>query len=216
MAQIGDAGFVEVSGEAIFNDMNLIKSTLEKFNQIGEALAYVGNFENVEKTRQQFEKLIETTKDKNEKARLKHRLKNLENIKNLAKDHGLQQDAKFLEHLAFVLDYGFQDQFIVQIPIGQYTFSSDCKRDDFRENEHLLVRKYSRIAEKEFVLVGTVTQSSGKSVDYEDVNYENSEPKHLKEVIMNIVEALSVVEFQFSGKIENEIIIDPIAIYREI
>ena len=33
---------------------------------------------------------------------------------------------------------------------------------------------------------------------------------------MNIVGVLSVVESQFSGKFENEIIIDPIAIYREI
>ncbi len=33
---------------------------------------------------------------------------------------------------------------------------------------------------------------------------------------MDLVGALSIVESQFSGKLEYEIIIDPIAIYREI
>ncbi len=214
--KIDDAGFVEVRGKAIFNDMNILKSTLENFNDIGKALAYISNFEKMEEVRSQFEKAAENIKDRNQKAKFKQRQKNMTNIEKLAKEQGLHQDAEFLKHLDIVLDYGFQDQFIVQVPIGQYTFSSDCKRDDFRENEYSLIRKYSRFAEKEFVLVGTVAQSLGKPIDYEEVNYEDSSPQHFKEAIMNLVEALGVIETQFSGKLENEIIIDPIAIYREI
>ena len=216
ISQIDNAGFIEVRGKAIFNDMNILKSTIENFNKIGEAVAYVGNFEKMEEVRNQFEKAAENTKDRNQKAKLRHKLKNTINIEKLAKDQGLQQDSDFLKHLTFVLDYGFQDQFIVQMPIRQYTFSADCKRDDFREDEQLLVRKYSRFAEKEFVLVGTVAQSSGKPRDTEEVNSKDSEPQHLKKAIMALVEALWVVESEFSGKLENEIIIDPIAIYREI
>ncbi len=196
--------------------MNILKSTIENFNEIGEALTYVSNFENLEDARQQLQKAAETTKNRNEKARLNHRLKNLENIKNLAEGQGLQQDSDFLKHLAYILDYGFQDQFIVQMLIGPYKFSADCKRDDFREDEHLLVRKYSRLAEKEFVVVGTVAQSSNNPIDYQEVNDEDSESQHLRKAIMALVEALSAVESEFSGKLENEIIIDPIAIYREI
>lgn len=214
--QIEDAGFVKVRSKVVFNDMNLIKSTLENFNKIGEALAYITNFEKMEEVRNQFEKTSENTKDRNQKAKLKQQLKSLTNIEKLAKDLGLQQDSGFLKHLDFILNYGFQDQFAVQMPIESYTFSADCKRDDFREDEHLLIRKYSRFAEKEFVLVGTVAQSSNNSIDYQKVNNEDSEPKHLKEAIMALVEALWVVESGFSGKLENEIIIDPIAIYREI
>ena len=214
--QIDNAGFVKVRSKVVFNDMNLIKSTLENFNQIGEALAYVSNFEEMEEVRNQVEKAAENIKDRNQKAKLKQQLKNSTNIGKLAKDLGLQQDAKFLQHLVFVLDYGFQDQFIVQMPMGQCTFSADCKRDDFRENEHSLVRKYSRFSEKEFVLVGTVAQSSGEPIDYEEVNYEDAKPLHPKEAIMALVGAHSLIESQFSGKLENEIIIDPIAIYREI
>ncbi|MYB63980.1 hypothetical protein F4X73_04760, partial [Candidatus Poribacteria bacterium] len=40
--QIKKAGFVKVTGKVVFNDMKILKSTIENFNQIGEALAYVG------------------------------------------------------------------------------------------------------------------------------------------------------------------------------
>lgn len=203
-------------GNVVFNDMKILKSTFNNFNKIGEALSYITNFEKMEEVRKQFEKVAENTKDRNQKAKLKQQLKSSTNIEKLAKDQGLQQDDDFLKHLAFVFDYGFQDQFIVQMPIGEYTFSADCKRDDFREDEHSLVRKYSRFSEKEFVLLGTVAQSSGDPVDYEEVNYEDAKRQPPKEAIMDLVGALSVVESQFSGKLENEIIIDPIAVYREI
>ena len=205
-----------MKGKVVFNDMQMIKSTIKDFNKIGKALAYITNFEKMEEVRNQFEKVVENTKDRNEKAKLRQRLKNTTNIEKLAKDQGLKQDNDFLEELSIVLDYGFQDQFMVQMLIGPYKFSADCRRDDFRENEHLLVRKYSRLAEKEFVIVGTIAQSSNKTIDYQEVDDEDSEPQHLKEVVMNLVEALSVMESAFSGKLANEIIIDPIAIYREI
>lgn len=121
-----------------------------------------------------------------------------------------------MKHLGFILNYGFQDQFAVQIPIGSYTFSAECKRDDFREDEHLLVRKYSRYAEKEFVLFGSVSQSSNKAVDNQEIENEVIEFQHLKEAIMFLIEKLTVVESSFVGRVNDEIIIDPIAIYREI
>ena len=69
--QIDNAGFVKVRSKVVFNDMNLIKSTLENFNQIGEALAYVGNFEEMEEVRNQFGKAAENIKDRNQKTKLK-------------------------------------------------------------------------------------------------------------------------------------------------
>lgn len=155
-------------------------------------------------------------KDRNEKVRVREKAKNLTNIKKLARDQGLNLNDDFLKNLAFILDYAFRDQFVVQRHLGPYTFSADCKRDDLRENEHLLVRKYSRLVEKEFVLVGSVTQSSSKTADYVENGEEKYEFQHIKEAVMSLVENLSVIEAEFSGKLENEIIVDPIAIYREI
>ena len=205
-----------MKGKVQFNDMNILKSTIKDFNKLGEALTYIANFEKMEGVRQQFEKAAENTKDRNQKAKFRQQLKGLTSIKNLAKDQGLYQDPDFLENLTFVLDYGFQDQFEVQMPIEPYIFSSNFNRAYLREDEHLLVRKYSRLAEKKFVLFGVVAQSSSDLVYHEEDDEDNYEFRHIKEAIMSLVEKLSIVESTFSGKLENEIIIDPIALYREI
>ncbi len=216
IGQIDDAGFVEVKAKVVFNDMNMIKSTIENFNQLGKAFTHITNFAKIEEIYQQLEKAEETIKDRNQKARFRQRQKGLTNIEKMAKERGLNLNKDFLEDLKFVLNYGFQEQFIVQMPIGPYTFSADCKRDDLRENEDSLVRKYSRFSEKEFVLVGTVAQSSKETVNSEDNTNVSQEHRHMKEAIMNLVEALFVIESSFSGKLANEIIVDPIAIYREV
>ena len=214
--EIDHAGFIEIKGKVVFNDINMIKSTIENFNQLGKAVTHITNFAEIEEVHQQLKKAGGSIKDKNQKARFEQRQKGLTNVKKLAKDRGLNLSTEFLKDLAFVLDYGFQDQFTVQMLIGPYTFSADCKRDDLRENEDLLIRKHSRFSEKEFVLVGTVVQSSRESVDSEDETDVPQEPLHMKEAIMDMVEALFTIESSFSGKLANEIIVDPIAIYLEI
>ena len=213
--RIDDATFIEVRGKPIFNDMNIIKSTLKDFNEFGKALAYVGSLEEINAVRQQLDSSVETATDRNEKARLRARLKQLTNIENLAKDKGLYQDPKFLEHLVLLLNFGFRDQFEVQIPVGPYTFSANLKREYLREDENMLVRKYSRFSEKDFVLFGTVSQSSTKPAQNSAYD-ESSEPQQMREAVMRIVEGLSQVEISFSGKLDNEIIIDPITLYREV
>ena len=183
---------------------------------MGQALAYIINFETIEQARQQLETAAQSIKDRNQKSRLRQRLKGLENIEKLAKDQGLYQDPVLLKKLAFVLEYGFQDQFEVRMPIEPYVFSSNFNREYLRENEHLLVRKYSRLPEKEFILVGTIAQSSSKSTDYEIGDEGDYQFEHLKERIMYLVELLGIMESTFSGKLVNEIIVDPIALYHEI
>ena len=205
-----------MKAKAIFNDMNMIRSTLGRLNELGEALAYLTSFEEMESIRSRLETAAESAQDRNQKARLRQRLKELSNTKNLAKSKGLLQDEALLQKLDAVLEYGFQDQFEVQMPLGEHTISANLKRDYLRENEHLLVRKYSRFSEKDFVLFGTVAQSSTRSSDYQDEVTENSDATQMKEVIMQFIGALSHVETSLSGKLENEIIIDPIALYREI
>ena len=63
--QIDNAGFVEVRAKAVFNDMNTLKSTIERFNELGEALAYITNFEEIEKIHQQLKTAAEAIKDRN-------------------------------------------------------------------------------------------------------------------------------------------------------
>lgn len=213
---IPNYSFVKVKGKAIFNDIHSIKSTLENFNKIGEAIAHVTNFKKIEEVKIQFEKQKKNTKDRNQKAKLQQKFKSLTNINKLAKEQGLHQDQKFLDYLSLLLSYGFQDQFEIQIAIKNMLFSSNLKRELLRENEALLIRKYSRITEKEFVIFGIVTQSSrdgGFELNKED---EDNEYENIKEALMNLVTHLTNMESTFSGRLSNEMIIDPIAVYREL
>ncbi len=215
---IEQVGFVEVRVQAVFNDMDAIKGTIESFNELGEALAYITNFEELEGVRQQMETLAGSTNDRNRKVQLRQKLKSLGSIENFAKSKGLRLDVDFLKKLRFLLNYGFQDQFEVQMTTGGYTFSANLKREHLREDEHMLVRKYSRFPEKPFVLFGTIAQSPNEPVDSDDEKEgsEDENPQHIKEAIMRMVEAISAVEHSFSGKLANEIVVDPIALYREI
>ena len=212
--------FVKVRAEAIFNDMNMLKGTIEGFNQLGEALTYVTTLEEKSDMEQQLTTLEESpTSDRNKKAELRQQLKAFRSIENLATSKGLRQDPKFLEKVAFLLNFGFQDQFEVRMLTGPYAFSANLKREYLREDEHLLVRKFSRFPEQPFVLFGTIAQTMKKRAKGEASETESTDtaaPGHMKEVIMRVVEALSVMEQSFSGKLENEIIIDPIALYSEI
>ena len=52
--------------------------------------------------------------------------------------------------------------------------------------------------------------------DEEEEARDTGNPGNLKLALQNFVSALSDVEKAFTGKLENEIIIDPIAVYREL
>ena len=216
IARINSVDFIEVRGKPIFNDMNRLKSTIEDFNEFGKALTYLMSFEELEDVRQQLEESVKAETDRNEKARLRQRQKQLTNIERLAKEQNLYQDPKLLEYLMLLLNYGFQDQFEVQIPVGPYIFSANLNREYLRENEDMLVRKYSRFSEKDFVLFGTISQGPTETLENQDNDDQDAVPTQMKEVIMQFVGALSKMEASLSGKLENEVVIDPIALYREV
>ena len=214
---IDGAAFVAVKAKAVFNDMKLIMSMLDSFNQIGEALTYFSNSEIIEQAQRNLILSRNPKGDRITQSRVRQQQQILEgSLLEAAKAAGLHMDPSLLKHMKVLLQYGFQDQFEVRMLTNDYTFSANLKREYIRENEQMFVKKYSRFSEKEFVLFGTVAQSSNIA------NYESQEepldttPTHLKQIIMGMVEALSNVESTYSGKLRDEIIIDPIAIYREI
>ena len=77
----------------------------------------------------------------------------------------------------------------------------------------MLVKKYSRKTEKEVVIFGIISQAfSGSEVELEEGNdYSN-----MKAGLLNLVDHLSNIENSISGKQENEVVIDPIAVYFEV
>ena len=208
--------FIKIKGKATFNDMESIKYTLGNFNTFGQALTYVTNYQEIENARQQLEQTKKITKDRNQKSVMQSKFKRLANIENLAKESGLQQDQKFMKDLDFLLSYGFQDQFEIQIEYMNHIFSANLKRDALREKEDLLIRKYSRKTEVEFIIFGMATQYPGNALPEEEEEEEVAEHQNIKEAVMNLFSHLCNVENSFTGRLSNEIVIDPIAVYIEL
>lgn len=211
-----DKSFIKITSKATFNDMNTISNTLKRFNEIGKALAHLTNFQEISAVREQLEKAKQNTKDRNQKSKLQTQLKSMTNISKLAAESGLQQDQKFLDDLSLVLTYGFQDQLEVQMELVESIFSANLNRSFLREPEELVIRKYSRKTEVEFTLFGIVTQYQREEAEELKELEVNEDYESMKEALMNLVSSLSDVEATFTGRLSNEIIIDPIALYTEL
>jgi hypothetical protein len=208
-----DKSFIKITSKAIFNDIKSINATLKNFNKIGKAIAHITNFKVITEIKDSLEKAIQNTKDRNQKSKLHARYKSITNINKLATDSGLQQDQSFLDDLSFVLTYGFQDQLEVQMNPSKTIFSANLNRSFLREPEELVIRKYSRKTEVDFTLFGIITQYQREKL--EDIE-EKEEFGSIKEALINLVSHLSNVEATFTGRLSNEIIVDPIALYTEL
>lgn len=218
MTQLNAGRFVEIRGNASFIDMNDLKYTVANVNKISKSLTSVLKYSSIATIKQQMEEEIKATKDKNEKAKLKQRMQTLINEVNAQNPDLNLLDEKYIKDLEAILEYGFRDQFAIRIAIGPYVFWAECDPDDLREKKDLLKRRFSRFPEPEFVIVGIISQSLNQIDnvvnDYATSQYGESLP--MKTAIMNLIEHLSVLDSSFIGREENEIIVDPIAIYTEL
>lgn len=217
--QIDDYEFIKVKGRLLFSDVKLISETIDRFNELGEAFVYITNFPNLEQLRQQYSSSVAQAKNRNDKAFSKQASKKQDDLSGIAKQIGMNMDQGFLDRLRFVLNYGYRDQFEVKVYLSTdseetYLFSAPLKRNYLKEEEHLIVSKFSRYSEKEFVIFGMITQSRGSQPAMPIK--ENASPEDIKQAISQLVIGILNIEKQFTGKIENEILIDPIAVYREI
>lgn len=223
---ISDYSFVKISGNVIFNDLKIIEDTIRNFNKIGEALGYVTQKAAYDNELEKLKEPLNTIKDKNQKVKANAIFKSKTDFKKVLKEQGLNLDDDFLKHMAYILDYGYNQQFEVQLPIKSatdefYLFSAQLKRDNLKDDELSIIKKYSRETEKEFKLFGIVTQrltEESKKKIFEKLKgqQENIEQQNMKLALMNVVSMLTNLETTFTGKMNYEYVIDPIGLYIEI
>lgn len=208
--QYTDKHFVKATTKIIFNDINSIKHILSNFNELGESFAYVTNFAEINAAKEQ----IQNSPSTKQKAKQTKRKLNT-TIQNIAKDSHLYLDPEYIKNLRSIFDYGFQDQFEVQMLFDDLIVSSNLNRNFLRENEHIITKKYGRKTEVDFTLFGVVTQCLGDNIIEEDTKREEVDV-NIKVAMMNLVQDLWKIESTFVGRIDNEMIVDPIAIYTEL
>lgn len=211
---IQSKGIVKVTGRAVFNDYSSLQSTMSRFNSIGESFGYFQFGEQIKAINASTSKALHSTKDRNQKAKNKNvgnRVNTL--LINFLQENGLYIADEDIKHMLNIMEYGFHGELEFRVsPHGlPFQLSAILNREYLRDSESQFVSKYSRQTEYDFTMIGIITQS-GKTND----SLAECEPNGLKNACLNLVDKLTVLENVFLGRIDNECIIDPIAIYREL
>lgn len=223
--KVSDFSFVKISGNLVFNDLKIIEETIKNFNEIGEAFGYVTQNASLEEERSKVESQINQITDRNQKVKAQGLLKSQTNLKKILREQGLNFDDKYLQSLAYLLDYGYNQQFEVQVPLKAgdgsfYLFSAQLNRENLKEDEYSIIKKYSRETEKEFKLFGILTQrltAESKEKIFNELKGQIADNNaNMKEALMNMVSLITSIEKTFTGKLNYEYIIDPISLYIEI
>lgn len=207
--------FVKVHGKAYFNDYRALKETFRQFNEIGSALGYIQCYGPMGEVLKQIDEAAQQTSDRNQKAKINNKKNAVDSIfKNYLREQGLNVNEKFAENLVRIYDFGYKDMFAVHIPylVSNIVFASILNREFLKEKEDSLIAKYSRRTEIEFTIVGLLTQCGGEKALIDSDDSESS----MKQASLNFTSIISNLEDTFNGRLGNEYIIDPIAIYREI
>ena len=207
--------FVKVSGKAYFNDYKALKETFGRFNEIGTALGYIQCYGPMGEALTKIDEVTKQINDRNQKAKVSQKKNAIDSVfKRYLQEQGLNVNEKFAENLVKLYDFGFKDMFTVHIPyrFSNIVFASILNREFLKENEESLIAKYSRRTEVEFSIVGLLTQCGGEKAMIDSDAPEES----IKKASLNFTSIISNLEDTFNGRLGNEYIIDPIAIYREI
>lgn len=221
LAQAVDYHFVKVTGKAVFIDAQTMIANLGRFNQIGEAITFVTHYGELNRMHEEYRDLVDKVNQSSANKHMKqNKLKELEkayqqstDIKELVKGSHLHTDQNFMDMVSLLLDYGYQDQFEMQLKAGGAIFAGVLAPDKLREPARLVVRRYAKQSDRRFTLFGVVTQHpQAKS----EPGAPSGDATSIKEAVINLALQLSNVDTQFAGKLSNEVTLDPIAVYTEL
>lgn len=217
---IAGARLVKVTGKAVINDVDAIAEFMEQYNSIGQALAFAQTHEQRSQVTDQAQTALESTKDRNEKARIRKQLKSLTDISNLAKSMNLQIDDELLRSLVLLIRRGYGNGVELEIHpedfAGTHRFTALLDKEYFRRDTNSLIRKYSRRTQAQFSVIGIVTRVGENLLPATEGHDSTEHEPTLRNALLNIAHSLADVEDTFVGAHKDEIILDPIVVYREL
>lgn len=216
IGDIRDKKFIKIKGKIFFNDYKDSTETLLNFNMLGEGIGYVQYFDNTGNVNDTLNDLKENLRNREQKNKVILLKKEIEKkFVEYLKENGLRLDESWLKHMNNIVSYGYKNNLEILLPDfdTNILFSSVLNRDFLKENIDSLIYKYSRKTEVEFTIIGTITQIGNSRANLDDIHVEGNAFKLANRNILNII---ANFEDTFTGRLENECIIDPIAIYREL
>lgn len=208
-----DKRFIRVKGKVIFEDYTKILYTFEHFNEIGRAFGELQNLETFNALRN-IKSESAHTKDREQKNKQRQKEKNVEKlIEEHLKSQGLLIDENSRDNIHKILSFGYRNCYEVRMSMenSPTLYTAVINQDFLKEPETSLISKYSRLSEKEFTLIGVVSQAGNVQAAIPEITGND-----LKSAVVKIIEQIAGLENQFNGRTDNECIIDPIAIFTEI
>ena len=207
-------GIVKIIGRAVFNDYRTLQSTMSHFNSLGESFGYFQHKEEITTLNDIASNALKSINDRNQRAKIKNiKQQANEALTSYLQKNGLHIAENDIKHMLNIMEYGFHGELEFRVSPNElpFQFSAILNREYLRDTETQFVSKYSRQTEYDFTMIGIVTQS-GKTMEPLAEHIPNS----LKNACLNLSDKLTNVEKFFLGRLDNECIIDPIAIYREL
>lgn len=198
-----------IKGKAKFVDFSEMLKTLRSMNSLRQSLGIVTSNADREELIAKIEGM-----NKNKKAEiqsLQNELKAMSDVKLFSQS---SNDIFYQKHLGDVMEVAFGDTLELSMGLDGFRVSADLNREHLRESERAIIKKYSRFTEVEFVLLGVVTQIGELATKPDDE--EITEKHTLREAININTGALASLEDSFKQRSEDEIIVDPIAVYVEL
>lgn len=193
--ETSNRSFVLVTGRLRINDFSSTTELLQNFNEIGEAFWRVTNMPG---------------------GIAGPNVKNLSDneVRRNAAQAGMQFDKKFMDSATKLLKFGYNGLIEASISLNQKNFSAPIKREFLRDNEEMILHKFSRYTQRDFSMLGVITQR-GSAIE-ESTIPDVKDADGIKEAMRALTLHMRTLEQVFAAPSPNETMLDPIAIYTKL
>lgn len=219
---------LKVQGAAEISDYHRLTTFLEKYNELGEAIAFshLLSVTGEGAAAGALEREHAAPKDRNERVRAREMEKRKTDPKAIAQAMGLRQNPELLKRLKLFLDFFGMDPFEVVVSAGEQsmvTYRGVLDRKWLRVSPDLVRSLYGTVIESPVTMVGQITHLPRARADKSTTSEElppfrqSSEANpSMRDSYQNMFKAARALEHMFLESDRRiEVVVCPLAIYRE-
>lgn len=213
IASLKDKGFVKITGQILFSDYGKMRDTIEHFNELGRAFGEI-QLGGISQEMDEAIKQNNQIKDREKKNKQNQAIKAVKSrIDEYLKEAGLILSDQYIKNLSTIMQYGYRDNYEIRlnIPESELYCTAIINHAYLKEPEQILVSRYSRLTEKQFTIIGILTQ-----VGNDKTELLQPTGNDMKNATQGLTTQIANLEEQFNGRCTNEFIVDPIAIFTEL
>lgn len=199
--------FIRIRAKGKFVDINEIQTLFNNYAKIGEAIAILPLTDEMQE--------LELLKAKGTGTKeVKEKQSNLDKLfkkRTMELTSGLPP--RSIKSFETIIESFGDDIVRFQQQINDVIFSTCLTQENLREPLKNIYRKYSRKTAKEFIVLGFISHADGTQAPEVKQIPEGASMLHH---MIGMAENMYELEQTFGKKMDNEIIIEPIAIYTEL